>query len=53
MNTTEAAPMTDIEKRVNKVLKNYAGINGDTLTSDTKLVEDLAFDSLEVVEILM
>jgi acyl carrier protein len=42
-----------IEERIKRVLAENAGIEEDEITSESKLEEDLAMDSLDRVEALM
>ena len=40
-------------EKVQKIICNQLGKSADKVTRDTKIIEDLGADSLEVVELLM
>ena len=44
---------TSIEERVRKILADELGFGPESVTSGTRLNEDLGADSLDVVEIVM
>lgn len=45
--------MTDISKRIHKILAAEFDVDEEVLTTDASFVEDLGADSLDMVEIAM
>jgi len=45
--------MSDIEKRVNKIVAEQLGVNEDEVSNNASFVDDLGADSLDTVELVM
>lgn len=45
--------MSDTATRINDTLAQHFGVASETLRPDTKLIDDLLFDSLDMVELAM
>ncbi|HPX90219.1 MAG TPA: acyl carrier protein [Spirochaetota bacterium] len=45
--------MDDIIKRVNRIISNQLEIDEDKLSENTSLIDDLAVDSIDTVELII
>ena len=45
--------MSEVTSRVNKLLADHLGVEESKLNNDSRFIEDLGADSLDVVEIIM
>lgn len=45
--------MSEVTSRVNKILAEHLGVEETKLANDSRFIEDLGADSLDVVEIIM
>jgi acyl carrier protein len=49
----ESEAVAPIRERVAEVICNHLGVNGEQVTRSTSFVEDVAADSLDIVELVM
>mgnify|MGYP001554456817 CR=1 FL=1 len=45
--------MSDIENRVRSIIADQLGLSEDQIKTDSKFIEDLGADSLDLVELVM
>jgi acyl carrier protein len=45
--------MSDTAERVQKIVVEHLGVEGDKVTQDASFIDDLGADSLDIVELVM